>query len=461
MEKKEECGLFGVFNNKDAAVITSMGLLALQHRGEESAGIAVTDGTDMNLHARLGHVSRVFDTARLNNLRGNCAIGHTRYSVTGNSNDKNVQPLLVDIARGKIAIAHNGNLTNSKDLKKRLESEGSIFQTTMDSEIVLHLIARSRAESFKDAIIEAVRQLQGAFSLLFLTRDALFAVRDAHGVRPLCLGTLGDSTILCSETSAIDLVDAKYMGQIDPGEIITVTAQGIERESIFPQVKQASCIFEMIYFARPDSLVFGESVYKFRKELGRILAEESPVDADMIVPVPDSGVCAALGYAEQSGIPFEMALTRNHYVGRSFIQPEPHLRKSFVRMKLNPIKNLINKKRIVIVDDSIVRGTTTRERVRTLRESGAKEVHMRISCPPILHGCFYGVDFPDRSELISVRMSTEEVRTYLNLDSLAFISHEGMLRAHKGCNTFCDACFSGAYPIPIEKDFNKESLSCR
>jgi amidophosphoribosyltransferase len=458
MKIKEECGIFGIYNNEDAAYYTVLGLFALQHRGEESAGVVTSDTESLKLVKGVGRVSTVFTDKTIKKIKGIHSIGHTRYSVTGVLNDVNTQPLLVDIAKGEVAVAHNGNLTNSAELKQKLEEEGSIFQTTMDSEIILHLIAKSKKKTIKDAIIDAVQQIKGSFSLLFITKDAMFAVRDPNGIRPLCMGALGDSTVVCSETCALDLVGAKYMGQVHPGEMISITSNNIEREFIFKNVPQSSCIFEMIYFSRPDSLVFGQSVYQFRKELGRILSKEAPVDADMVIPVPDSGVYAALGYAQASGIPYENAITRNHYFGRSFIQPDAHLRQSYVRIKLNPIKNVIHKKRVIIVDDSIVRGTTTRERVKTMREAGVKEVHMRISCPPILNPCFYGIDFPTSKELIAHNMTIDEIREYLNLDSLAFISHEGMLKAAGKKNTFCDACFTGNYPILIDSEYNKNIL---
>lgn len=455
---KEACGLFGIYNHTDASTITAMGLLALQHRGEEAAGIASFDGKKIRIHAGQGKVNHVFNDSTIKTVPGKFAIGHTRYSVTGSPNVKNVQPLVGELARGTVAVAHNGNLTNSIELKEQLELNGSIFQTTMDSETVLHLLAHSKKPTMKEAIIDAVRQLRGSFSLLILTKDAIVAIRDPHGIRPLCLATLNDSTIFCSETAAIDLVGATYIGEIRPGEMVTISNTGLQREQIFEPVKQASCIFEMIYFARPDSLVFDQSVYKFRKSLGAQLYKEAPVEADMIVPVPDSGMYAALGYSQASGIPFETAITRNHYVGRSFIQPEKHLRELFVRVKLNPIKNVINNKRIVIVDDSIVRGTTTLQRVKTLRAAGAKEVHMRISCPPIKNPCYYGIDFPTRSELIANNFSVEETAKFLNLDSLAYISNEGMHLAAGTQNSYCDACFSGNYPIEIPQNFSKEAL---
>jgi len=455
---KEACGLFGIMGHTDAATLTVLGLFALQHRGEEAAGIASSNGHKIFIHTGLGHVNKNFDTNIIKKLEGRNAIGHTRYSVTGSPNVRNVQPILVEHTKGRIAVAHNGNITNSIELKRKLENKGAIFQTTMDSEIILHLIARSKHRDLKDAIIDSVKLLKGAFSLLFLTQDKIYAVRDPYGFRPLCLGMLDDANIVSSETSALDLVNAKYMGQVNPGEIVTLDRSGISREKIFNPKKGASCIFELVYFSRPDSLIFGQSVYQFRKDLGKTLAREYPVDADLVIPVPDSGVYAALGYAEEARLPFEMAITRNHYVGRTFIQPDQKLREYFTRIKLNPIKNIIHKKRIIIVDDSIVRGTTTRERIKLLRGVGAKEVHMRISCPPIKHPCFYGIDFPDPKKLIANNMTLTEARKYLNLDSLHYISLEGMLEAAGTKNKFCNACFTGHYPTRINSHLHKEAL---
>ncbi|MBL8992762.1 MAG: amidophosphoribosyltransferase [Spirochaetia bacterium] len=457
--KKEACGIFGILGTSDASYITHFGLQALQHRGEEAAGIASTDGRQIHLHAAEGHVREVFQSeATLAGLKGFAAIGHTRYSITGAPCAVNVQPLVVDLVKGRIAVAHNGNLTNSVELKEELEKNGSIFQSSIDTELVLHLIAKSKKENIKDAIIEALLRLEGSYALVILTNDTLYAARDAKGFKPLCLGDLGGVKVVASETSAFDLVGATYTGQVLPGELVTITRGGVEREIFAPKAKQTSCIFELIYFARPDSLVFDESVYNFRKELGRVLAREAPADADIVVPVPDSGVNAALGFAEATGIPYEPAIIRNHYVGRSFIQPSEKLREAAVRIKLNPIKHLIQGKRVVIVDDSVVRGTTTRERVRSLRAAGAKEVHMRVSCPPIKHGCYYGIDFPDEKKLIANLMNVADTAKYLNLDSLAYISLDGMIKAASGVNGFCDACFTGNYPTRVDKAFSKDAL---
>jgi amidophosphoribosyltransferase len=458
-EKKEHCGVFAILGTPEASLITRIGLQALQHRGEEAAGIASTDGRQVYLHTGEGLVKDVFDKVDIPaKLPGYAAIGHTRYSVTGAPSAVNVQPLVVELSRGRIAIAHNGNLTNSVSLKKKLEADGSIFQSSIDTELILHLIARSKKHDLKDAIIEALNQLEGSFSLAILTADTLYAARDAHGFRPLCLGELKGMRVIASETSALDLVGAAYMGEVKPGELLTITKNAWNREPFTVPRPESSCIFELIYFARPDSLVFDHSVYRFRKELGRTLALEAPVDADLVVPVPDSGFMAALGFAEATGIPFEPAIVRNHYVGRTFIQPSQEIREASVRIKLNPIRHILEGKRVIIIDDSIVRGTTTKERVRSLREAGAKEVHMRVSCPPIRHACFYGIDFPDEKKLIANNFSVEDTATYLNLDSLAYISLAGMHRAAGGKNRYCDACFTGRYPTQVDRSFRKDAL---
>ena len=465
---KEFCGVFGIVGHEDAAVITALGLFALQHRGEEASGVASTDGKKIYLKAGLGKVSQNFDNESISKLKGNMAIGHTRYSVTGSPTIKNVQPLLINHIKGKIAIAHNGNLTNAFALRKSLEEEGAIFQTSMDSEIILHLIVRSTKSTIKERIFEALDKIKGSYCLLIMTKDELYVARDPQGFRPLCLGQLqdGKTTVICSETAALDLINANYLGEIEPGECLCVSNKNQNQSTYtrekFAQVDKISCcIFELVYFSRPDSLIFSKSVYKFRKRLGHILAQEAPVNADMVIPVPDSGMHAALGYAQQMNLPFEIAITRNHYIGRSFIQPSQKLRESFAKIKLNPTKNIINGKSIVIIDDSIVRGTTTKERIRNLREAGAKEVHMRISCPPIKFPCYFGIDFPDSNHLIANKMDLKETTEYLNLDSLVYISLPGMIKAAKQDGMdYCHACYSGEYPIIIDdrKKTHKESL---
>lgn len=463
-EVKESCGVFGVANHPHAAMVTVLGLFALQHRGEEACGLAVCDGENIYLKTGLGQVSQNFDNKSIDGLKGDMGVGHTRYSITGSPNIKNIQPLKIDHSKGKIAVAHNGNLTNAIALRHALEEEGAIFQTSMDSEVILHLIVKSKKISIKEKIFDALKKITGSYCLIIMTEDMLYAVRDPRGFRPMCIGTLlnGKSTVVASETSALDLVSGKYIREIEPGECVSISKNGTYTSDMFvgkeKQLNPAKCIFELVYFSRPDSMVFSKSVYQFRKNLGRTLARESPVEADMVIPVPDSGMYAALGYAEVMGLPFEIAITRNHYVGRSFIQPTQALRESFVKIKLNPIKNIINGRRIVIVDDSIVRGTTTRERIRTLREAGAKEVHLRISSPPIKHACYFGIDFPDKEKLIANKGNLKEIADYLNLDSMSYISLSGMIEAAGNESIFCHACYSGEYPIDITERPHKRIL---
>ena len=457
---KESCGVFGVMNHEKAARLVVFGLFSLQHRGEEACGVVSCDGNRFHQHLCMGRVSESFDENIIRSLSGTTAIGHTRYSVTGTPGPKNIQPIVVRHIKGQIAVSHNGNLTNALELRRKLEKEGAIFQSTMDSEIILHLIVKSKKKTIRESIIDAARHLKGAYSLLIMTEEEIFALRDPWGFRPLCLGQINDgkTTVVASETCALDLIQARYMGQVDPGEMVSIRKeQPWLREHVIPKEKMAACIFEMVYFSRPDSLVFGQSVYQFRRKAGAILAREAPVEADMVVPIPDSGTPPALGYAEATRLPLEMGITRNHYVGRSFIQPTQGRRESLARIKLNPIKNIIYNKRIVIVDDSIVRGTTTRERIRSLREAGIREVHMRIACPPIRHACHFGIDFPDPEKLIANRMSIEEIKQYLNLDSLAYLSLEGLLKAGEGKNYFCHACYSGDYPY-LAAETSKETL---
>lgn len=453
------CGLIGLFGKNNAPALTANLLQTLQHRGEEAAGIAFSDGKSVDCVSGLGHVNKALDKVSFDNLSKNfMTIGHTRYSVTGIKNPINIQPLLVKISRGSFAIAHNGNLINSHELKKKLEKKGAIFHTTMDTEIFTHLIAHSKEKNFKDAIIDAVKQVKGAYSLLILTKDNIFAVRDPNGFRPLCWGEIGKSKVIASESCALDLIGAKYRGQVHPGEILTINKNSTISVESFAKINlESKCIFEMIYFSRPDSLVFGKSVYQFRKSTGIILAKEAPVEADLVIPIPDSGIVSALGYSEESKIPIEFGLTRNHYVGRSFIQPTQNIRDNWVRLKLNPIKNIINKKRVVLIDDSIVRGTTTRKKIKAIRQSGAKEIHLRIASPPIKHGCFYGIDFPNEETLIANKKTNEEIRKFLEVDSIAYISLKGLLKAND-FNKVCTACFSGKYPIGKPKAFNKNQL---
>jgi amidophosphoribosyltransferase len=450
---REECGLFGIFRHPEAANLTYLGLYALQHRGQESVGIATSSGGRLQVHKSMGYVADSFDEATIARLNGTSAVGHVRYSTAGESGLKNAQPILIDCVHGEIAICHNGNLVNARELRDALVDAGSIFQTTSDTEVLLHLYARSRAASVEDALVESISQAQGAFSLVLLTKDRLIAVRDPHGFRPLALGRLGESYIVCSETCALDLIDAEWIRDIEPGEVFIVGPEGTRSIRPFAPAPQAHCIFEHVYFARPDSYVFGRSVNEVRTELGRRLAAEQPAEADVVVPVPDSGVCAATGYAEAAGIPLQMGLIRNHYVGRTFIEPHQAIRHFGVRVKLNPVKSILQGRRVVLVDDSIVRGTTSRKIVKMVRAAGASEVHMRISCPPTISPCFYGVDTPQRSELIAATHSLEEIRRYIDADSLGYLGLDGMLSAvGSERSMYCTSCYTGRYPVAFPQD---------
>jgi amidophosphoribosyltransferase len=453
MSFKEECGVFGIYGHSEAANLTYLGLYALQHRGQEAVGIATSDGGRLQIHKALGYVADNFDEATINRLAGMSAVGHVRYSTAGDSGIKNAQPILIDCAHGEIAICHNGNLVNAQELREMLVREGSIFQTTSDTEVLLHLYARSRAATPEAALIESVSQAQGAFSLVLLTKDRLIAVRDPHGFRPLTLGRIGDAYIVCSETCALDLIDAKWIRDIEPGEVFIVGPDGEKSIHPFAPARRAHCIFEHVYFSRPDSYVFGRSVNEVRTELGRRLAKEQPAPADVVVPVPDSGVCAATGYAEASGIPMQMGLIRNHYVGRTFIEPHQSIRHFGVRVKLNPVKSILHGRRVVLVDDSIVRGTTSRKIVRMVRNAGASEVHVRISCPPTISPCFYGVDTPKRSELIGATHSLAEICEFIGADSLGYLSLEGTLSAvGEARSTYCTSCYTGEYPVAVPQN---------
>jgi amidophosphoribosyltransferase len=450
---KDECGVFGIFGHPEAANMTYLGLYALQHRGQESAGIAASDGHLVRLSRAMGYVADVFDSQTLSDLPGSLAVGHVRYSTAGESRVANAQPFLIDCAHGQMAICHNGNLVNASELKDELVRQGSIFQSTTDTEVVLHLYARSRKATVEDAVIDAVSQVQGAFSFVMMTRDKLIAVRDPHGFRPLALGRLGDAYVVCSETCAMDLIGATFVRDVEPGEILVVSADGMRSIKPFPPAHLAQCVFEHVYFSRPDSYVFGKSVNEVRTDLGRMLAREQAVAADVVVPVPDSGVCAATGFADESKIPLRMGLIRNHYVGRTFIQPQSSIRHFGVKVKLNPVRSILNGKRVVLVDDSIVRGTTSRKIVKMVRAAGATEVHVRISCPPTISPCFYGVDTPRRSELIAATHTLEEITTYLNADSVGYLSHDGMLSvlgSERG--QYCSSCYTGHYPVSFPRD---------
>ncbi|MDE0847690.1 MAG: amidophosphoribosyltransferase [Nitrospinaceae bacterium] len=446
----EECGVVGVYGHPEAANLVYLGLYALQHRGQESAGIVASTHSKMRLEVGMGLVADVFDPIRILKLPGPLAIGHNRYSTAGKSELVNAQPCMINYSAGSLALAHNGNLVNAHAIRKGLGSKGAIFQSTNDSEVIVHLMAQSKAETFVDQAAEALRQVSGAYSLVLMTKTELVAARDPHGFRPLCLGKLDGAYIVASETCVMDLIEAEFIREVEPGELILINDQGIQSFFPFKKVETKHCVFEHIYFARPDSFIFGEHVYTARKNMGRAMAQESPADVDLIVPVPDSGVVSAMGFAEESGIPFEMGLIRNHYVGRTFIEPQSQIRHFGVKLKLNPVKEIIAGKRIAIIDDSIVRGTTARKIVKMLRDAGAKEVHLRISAPPILHSCFYGIDTPTKEELIAHTHDLEETRQYLAADSLAYLSLEKMMEVlENGKKKFCSACFDGNYPVPI------------
>jgi len=460
---KHYCGVFGVFGHPNAAELTYYGLYALQHRGQESAGIVACDGSQFREYKRMGLVSQIFTGDILRNLPGHSAVGHTRYSTTGASHLRNAQPLTGDGKRGQIAIAHNGNLTNASKLREELEDKGAIFTTTVDSEIILHLLCQPALDGNENNLFQTVRRLEGAYSLAILTEQELIGVRDPFGFRPLCLGKLDQGWVLASETCALDLISAKLVRDIEPGEIIIIDKDGPRSLQAFPdQTRRALCIFEYVYFARPDSNIAGRNVYKVRVEMGRELAREHPLEADLVVPVPDSGNCAALGYSLESGIPYEMAFVRNHYVGRSFLQPSQLIRDFNVRVKLNLITELVKGKRVIVVDDSIVRGTTCKARVNNLKEAGAKEVHVLVSCPPHMNPCVYGIDFPDRSKLMAASHTLDEICRYLNADSLGYLSEEGMVKATGlPAESFCMACYNGKYPVPYDAQVDKHIIERR
>lgn len=449
-EIHDECGVFGIYSNKqENAKLTMYGLFAIQHRGQESAGIATTDGYGINYHKDMGLVSSVFkDEKVFDKLKGNIAIGHVRYSTTGASEVAGAQPLVIRHSKGDLAIAHNGNLVNTGLLKQKLEEQGSIFQTSNDTEAILHLIARSLEDNIEDSIVDALGQVKGAYSILFMTNEKLIAIRDPLGIRPLVIGKIDGDYVFASETPALDLIDAEYIREVEPGEMVIVDANGLRSEKVFFKEKTAKCIFELIYFGRPDSNLFERNVYLIRKEIGKQLAREHKIEADIVIPVPDSGISAAIGYAEESGIPFEKGIMRNHYVGRTFIEPTQLDRELGVKKKLSPIADVIKGKKIIVIDDSIVRGTTSRKIVKLLKKAGAKEVSMLIAAPPVIAPCYYGIDMPTRKELISATHTLEETRKHILADYLGYLSIKGM---HKAIGTqkneFCDACFTGKYPI--------------
>ena len=456
---REECGIFGVYHHEDAAKLTYFGLYALQHRGQESAGIVVSDGNRVTAHKDMGLVPDIFDERILEQLSGHMALGHVRYSTTGSSLVVNAQPFTVKHSGHSLAIAHNGNFVNARSLRNRLEGQGSIFQTTMDSEIVLHLLARSLKRGLEQAVLEMAETVEGAYSMVLMTEDTMVAIRDRNGFRPLCLGRLNSGWVVASETCALDLVEAEYVRDIEPGEVLVIGEGGLRSLHLPEQGRRSQCIFELIYFARPDSNVFGENVYEFRKRQGRLLAEEYPLDADFVMPFPDSGSYAAIGYAQASGLPLEMGMIRNHYVGRTFIQPSQSMRDFGVKVKLNPVRELLQGRRVIIIEDSIIRGTTARTRIKTLRNAGAREIHMLVSCPPHCCPCPYGIDFSTRGELIAARKSVEEIRAFAGLDSLGYLSMDNLAAATSiPREDLCFACFDGNYPVPIREEVSKFSL---
>jgi len=454
----DECGVVAIFSHPEAEKLAYLGLHALQHRGQESAGIVTSDGLTSRVHKAMGLVADIFTEDVLSKIRGTLAIGHTRYSTAGDSALLNAQPILVQSNKGSIAVAHNGNLVNAQEVHARLERQGSIFQTNSDTEVIVHLIALSREHTLPEAIGDALRKVEGAFSLVVMTPDRIIAARDPRGFRPLAMGRIPalagqprDTIVFASETCAFDLIGATYERDVKPGELVIVGPEGISSSFYAAPDPQSSCIFEHVYFSRPDSMVFGRAVQSSREELGRQLAREAPVEADLVVPVPDSGVTAAVGYAAESGIPFRFGLIRNHYVGRTFIEPSQSVRDFGVKLKLNPVRALLEGKRVVLIDDSIVRGTTSRKIVRMIRSAGAKEVHMRISCPPTISPCYYGVDTPSKNQLIAANKSVEEIREYIGADSLSYLSLQGLKKA---CGegekiSYCSACYTGTYPTNI------------
>lgn len=457
---EEECGIFGIFNHAEASNLTYLGLYALQHRGQESCGIVSSDGVNLHAQKSMGLVADVFGNEEIfRSLPGLSAIGHVRYSTTGSSVIKNVQPIMVDYSRGSIAVAHNGNLVNAQLVKDELEAYGSIFQTTMDTEIIVHLLATSKANSLLDRLTDALNRVEGAYCLLFLTETRMIAARDPHGFRPLCLGKQGDAWVVASESCALDLIEAEFIREIEPGEIVVIDRNGISSHFPFKKVDPTPCIFEFVYFARPDSYIFGKNVYQVRKELGRQLAREHRIEADVVIPVPDSGVPAAMGYAEESGIRLEMGLIRNHYVGRTFIEPQQSIRHFGVKIKLNAVKGVVEGKRVVVVDDSIVRGTTGRKIIKMIRAAGAREIHVRISSPPTSFPCYYGIDTPLRRDLIAATHNLEEINTYLTSDTLGYLTIDGLRACIPGDGRgYCDSCFSGDYPVPLDMQVSEEQL---
>jgi amidophosphoribosyltransferase len=455
---KEECGIFGIAAHPEAARIAYLGIYALQHRGQESAGIVTSDRKRLHTEKGMGYVADVFSESRLERLIGDFAVGHVRYSTAGESAAWNAQPIVVDCWRGPIALAHNGNLINAAHLRSELERDGAIFHSTSDSEVILHLISRSRRRTLQDAFVESLRVVQGAFSIVLLTPEYLLAARDPRGFRPLSIGRVKGSYVVASETCAFDLINAEFVRDIEPGEVVRIEENSLESQLPLPKERHAYCVFEHIYFSRPDSVVFGRTVNSSRGEMGRHLAREHPAEADVIVPVPDSGLSAAIGYSQESGLPLEFGLIRNHYVGRTFIEPKQSIRNFGVKVKLNPVREILRDRRVVLVDDSIVRGTTSRKIVQIIRSAGAKEIHVRITAPPIVAPCFYGIDIPTRGELIGSTKSVEEIRKFIGADSLGYLSLEAVLKSVVDNRQFCSACFSDNYPTDIVIDEKQLSL---
>ncbi|MBN1625427.1 MAG: amidophosphoribosyltransferase [Deltaproteobacteria bacterium] len=456
---RDECGIFAVYNHEEAAKLAYFGLYALQHRGQESAGIFVSDRKRVVGHKAMGLVPDIFNEEVLDSLKGDIALGHVRYSTTGSSLLVNAQPFKVQYAGKCLAVAHNGNFVNARALRTELENEGSIFQTTMDTEIVMHLVAKEIKNGIEKAIINVMNKIKGAYSMVIMTEDAMIAVRDPNGFRPLCLGRLHSGYIIASETCALDLIEAEYLRDVEPGEVLIINRDGMKSIKSEIQARRSQCIFELIYFARPDSNIFGQNVYLFRKKQGELLAKEFSVDADLVMPFPDSGNYAAIGFAQASSMPLEMGVIRNHYVGRTFIQPSQSMRDFGVKVKLNPVKELLKGKRVCIIEDSIIRGTTSKTRIKTLRDTGAREVHMLVSCPPHRFPCHYGIDFSNKGELIAAQKSVEEIRQYIGLDSLGYLSIENLVQAT--CiprEELCLACFDGKYPVPPDRETGKYSL---
>lgn len=455
---REECGVFGIYGNENASNLAYLGLYSLQHRGQESAGIASSDGKHIYRYAGMGKVTDVFQEEDIENLVGNMAVGHNRYSTTGSSYLRNAQPLRVDSILGPMVLSHNGNLVNVSTLRMELEREGSIFQTSIDSEIIVHLMAKSGIQEFLPALIFALKQIKGAYSLLIMTHNTIYAVRDPNGFRPLVLGRLNDAHIVASETCAFDIIDAEYLREVEPGELLEINENGVKSYFPFKKREESLCIFEYIYFSKPDSIIFGRAVYDMRIALGRMLARQWPVDADIVVPIPDSSNCAALGFSKESGIPYEIGMIRSHYIGRTFIEPSQKIRDFGAKIKYNVVKPVVRDKRIVLVDDSIMRGTTMEKIIKMFKNAGAREIHIRISSPPTKFPCFYGIDIPTHNELIASSNTIEEIRNYLKVDSVQYLTVDSMLESVNTGKKFCTACFDGNYPVEFEQYDNQKYL---